>query len=427
MGKITKVVIVIVLLLLIGSIILCSILLNNKSDITNNINEISEEISKEVVVIPELTEIEEQTLEVQEINLENESFEEQGEIAYNGAEKVPNVSLGSYKGLTYYSQIDSRWKNIPYTSTGNSEQTIGISGCGPTAAAMIVSSIKGSITPDKMAELFVNYGYRSANNGTYWSAFKWIADVFDIGYKQVYKLDDAIEALKNNNYVVAACGQGLFTYGGHFVILIGIDGDNIKIYDPYLYKGKFETSTRRGKISIDEDGYTLNCSINNFRQYANYSSFFCYQNDRIDITENTTTVETVPNDEPYVSETSYQAIITANIGLNIRNGASINYSRNGGYSKGEIVTIIAESNGWGKTEKGWIYLEYTEKVDNEKEITKKVTAKIGLNIRSGPSTNSNIIGAYPYGKEVIVYSEEEGWAKVKYNGNYGYMYSKYLK
>lgn len=96
-------------------------------------------------------------------------------------------------------------------------------------------------------------------------------------------------------------------------------------------------------------------------------------------------------------------------------------------SKGEIVTIIAESNGWGKTEKGWIYLEYTEKVDNEKEITKKVTAKIGLNIRSGPSTNSNIIGAYPYGKEVIVYSEEEGWAKVKYNGNYGYMYSKYLK
>ena len=151
------------------------------------------------------------------------------------------------------------------------------------------------------------------------------------------------------------------------------------------------------------------------------------QNDRIDITENTTTVETIPNDEPYVSETSYQAIITANIGLNIRNGASINYSRNGGYSKGEIVTIIAESNGWGKTEKGWIYLEYTEKVDNEKEITKEVTAKIGLNIRSGPSTNSNIIGAYPYGKEVIVYSEEEGWAKVKYNGNYGYMYSKYLK
>ena len=42
---------------------------------------------------------------------EAEGFEEQGIIAYNGAEKTPNVQLGEYSGLTYYSQIDNRWKN----------------------------------------------------------------------------------------------------------------------------------------------------------------------------------------------------------------------------------------------------------------------------------------------------------------------------
>ena len=41
-----------------------------------------------------------------------------------------------------------------YSSIENKSQTIGSSGCGPTSAAMVVSSIKGNITPDTMAELY---------------------------------------------------------------------------------------------------------------------------------------------------------------------------------------------------------------------------------------------------------------------------------
>ena len=134
-----------------------------------------------------------------------------GEIAYNGSSEYPNVKLGEYAGLTYYSQIDSRWKNLPYTSTGNKSQTIGSSACGPTCAAMVVSSIKGTITPPEMADLYVEYGFRSANNGTYWSAFRWTADVFDIGYKEIYKLDEVCDLLEQNYMVIAACGNGLFT------------------------------------------------------------------------------------------------------------------------------------------------------------------------------------------------------------------------
>ena len=100
--------------------------------------------------IPELTTEDEQVLEVQEANLEAEGFERQGEIAYNGSNKTPNVELGKYNGLTYYSQVDSRWANHMYSAINNPSQTIGTSGCGPTSAAMIVSSIRGNITPDRM-------------------------------------------------------------------------------------------------------------------------------------------------------------------------------------------------------------------------------------------------------------------------------------
>lgn len=60
---------------------------------------------------------------------ETEAFLLQGDIAYNGDNEFPSISLGNYTGLTYYSQIDGRWSNHPYTSVGNPNQTIGSSGC----------------------------------------------------------------------------------------------------------------------------------------------------------------------------------------------------------------------------------------------------------------------------------------------------------
>lgn len=321
------------------------------NDSANVVNDESKS-NKSSTEIPILTEEDEQTVEVQET--EAEGFEEQGIIAYNGAEKTPNVQLGEYSGLTYYSQIDNRWKNKMYSSVGNIAQTIGTSGCGPTAAAMVVSSIKGNITPDQMADLYMKYGYRSANQGTYWSAFKWTADVFDIGYSEYYKLDDAIAKLKDNHYIIASCNQGLFTYGGHFVVLVGLEGNYIKIYDSYLYNGKYDVASRRGKAIVK--GNTTYVSLQDFRQYANYKKFFCFKNDRTNVNEN--------NNHSYnanvgISKANYQVKIIANGGLNIRAGASTSYPRVGGYAKGTIVTILAESNGFGKTDRGWISLNYT--------------------------------------------------------------------
>lgn len=365
---------------------------------TNKISEaistVVDEINKSSTEIPNLTETDEQSLEVQET--ESEGFEEQGIVAYNGSEKAPNVQLGEYAGLTYYSQLDSRWSSKMYSSIENKSQTIGSSGCGPTSSAMVVSSIKGNITPDTMAELYTKYGYRSANQGTYWSAFKWTADIFDIGYSECYRLDDAVTKLKDNNYIIASCNQGLFTYGGHFIVLIGVEGDYIKVYDPYLYNGKFDVSSRRGLATVN--GNTVYVSIENFREYANHQKFFCFKNNRTDTKENTTTTTVTDKVESNINKVNYQVKVTANGGLNIRSGASTSYSRVGGYAKGSIVTVLAESNNFGKTNLGWISLAYTTKytavVKNETAQkyttgTYRVNANV-LNVRTGPSTKYKI-------------------------------------
>lgn len=367
--------------------------------VTDTVTDIAtREMSKEEIESLPSTEIIEQTEEQENAvsneqeGEETEGFQLQGEIAYEGAKaETWNVELGDYVGLTYYSQLDSRWASKMYSSVGNSNQTIGSSACGPTCASMVVTATKGAITPDTMCDLFVQHGYRSANNGTYFSAFRAVADEFDIGYEETYYLDKAVELLRNNHYVIVSCGNGLFTTGGHFIVLVGIDGDTLKIYDPYLYSGKFSTSTRRGKVTVD--GNTVYCSIDNFRNYANYSKFFAFAHDGNVQVNNTRPVTTQ----------AYTRYVNAKIGLNIRNKP--NGYIVGGLSNGTAVTVYETDGNWSRigTNK-WVSSNYltsymavasnpVKTISGVKYTTGryKVNASI-LNVRTGPSTKYKIKG-----------------------------------
>lgn len=83
--------------------------------VTDTVTDIATyEMSEEEVKELPSTEIKEQTEEQEkevskEQEVEKESFELQGEIAYEGDRaRTWNVELGDYKALTYYSQIDRK-------------------------------------------------------------------------------------------------------------------------------------------------------------------------------------------------------------------------------------------------------------------------------------------------------------------------------
>jgi len=354
--------------------------------------EMSDAEIKELPTTEIQAQTEEQEKEVSETQatIETEGFEEQGEIAYNGTNEYPNVTLGDYKGLTYYSQIDSRWSNHPYTSIGDYNQTIGTSGCGPTCASMVVTAIKGTIIPPDMGDLFVKYGYRSANNGTYFSAFRFVADTFNIRYEEGYRLDDAVNLVRNNNYVIVSCANGLFTTGGHFITIVGIEGDTLKIYDPYLYAGKFETSTRRGKVTVE--GNTVYVSIDNFRNYANYQKFFAFKQDG----------QVPTNDTKPVTTNTYERYVKANGGLRIRsipNGTIV-----GLLQTGSKVTVYETSSNWSRIGiNQWVCSDYLYSTSQSSSTTSQAVQKVNsyktgkyrviasvLNVRTGAGTNYRI-------------------------------------
>ncbi|PJN88429.1 mannosyl-glycoprotein endo-beta-N-acetylglucosamidase [Bacillus sp. mrc49] len=107
-------------------------------------------------------------------------------------------------------------------------------------------------------------------------------------------------------------------------------------------------------------------------------------------------------------------------------------------TRGTQVTVYSESKGWAKIKAngkdGYVNAKYlsatkpdqvTKAAVTGKTATKYVTAST-LNMRKGGNVSSSIVTRLSKGTQVTVYSESNGWAKVKANGKDGYVSTKYL-
>ena len=142
--------------------------------------------------------------------------------------------------------------------------------------------------------------------------------------------------------------------------------------------------------------------------------------------------------------------------LNLRSSASTTGSVLTKLTTGIEVTVYSEANGWAKVKangkEGYVSAKYLTTSEPSKSstpsipkiqstpapvsapaakpttTTKYVQVATGsqLNLRSSASTTGSVLTKLTTGIEVTVYSEVNGWAKVKANGKEGYVSAKYL-
>lgn len=140
----------------------------------------------------------------------------------------PSTDGKTINKCVHYLQWDSRWKNIKY-STHTSKQTIGNSGCGPSAMAQIMATfIDPKITPVEMCKLSVDNGYRTYSNGTAWDFFAFVFKKYGGFGKFVKTSNMATLKAALSQGALAVCSMnsndnGFWTKGGHFITAIGFD------------------------------------------------------------------------------------------------------------------------------------------------------------------------------------------------------------
>ena len=327
--------------------------------------------------------------------LENDGTVEQDEISYDGTNTGKGIKLltGTPK-LTYYSQADSRWGSIMYSNHGDKSQTIRSSGCGPTSAAMIVSASKGIIIPPTMAQIFNDNGFRSSNNGTYWSAWPFVADFFD--FKEYHPtssfstMKSYITQDKNKDgisdyFVVVSCGYGLWTTGGHYICIMDYipETDEFVGYDPYFYTGKFNTASRRpAKVRTKDNIAYIKSSA--FKTYSNAKNYWVYSNDSSDYTNkkkdksrgSQSSSDKLSDSSNKVKYIRY--VNTKNDPLNVRSGPGTKYKIIRQLLKGSKVNVCEEKNGWSRisTKDEWVSSDYLSKTKSI-TISKSYSTTVG--------------------------------------------------
>jgi 2',3'-cyclic-nucleotide 2'-phosphodiesterase/3'-nucleotidase len=305
--------------------------------------------------------------------------------------------------------------------------------------------LKGDVTIQDMMSVYVfeNYLYGIKMTGKQLKDWmEWSARY----YQQVKSPDDPITKDKTLNIPDYNLDQ---LYGASYTIdLTQPVGNRIK------------NLTVNGKPVKDDDVFTV--AINNYRfnggggfmkaagitnpvivfdsakaygddgQIRNLMISYIKMKGTIDpVVDNYWTISKTPVSEGNIGK---KGIVTATA-LNVRLGAGTNYKVIGVLKAGQSINIVGENNGWykidynGKT--GYVYGKYVASSPDLSNVSVlkavRVTAKDGLNVRLNNSINALKIGAVPYGYELKVVGEYDGWYKVEYNGVYGFVYAKYTK
>ena len=140
-------------------------------------------------------------------------------------------SGGSYPAngmqIPHYLQTD--YGNIPYGGG-----SIASSGCGPTSFAMIASYLTDTTITPADAVAWCGNSYYMPGVGTYWSYFQAAANHFGCGsVTQTSDANQVLQALSEGHPVISSQRAGLFTSGGHFIVLRGVTADSkVMVNDP---------------------------------------------------------------------------------------------------------------------------------------------------------------------------------------------------
>ena len=115
--------------------------------------------------------------------------------------------------------------------------------------------------------------------------------------------------------------------------------------------------------------------------------------------------------EGTATENAFSGTVTEDA-LNIRTGPDTSFQSVGTYQKGDTIHILVQVGSWGYTEQGWVFLTYIEPIAPTYTPGTCIVTR-GLNIRKEPNADSEIVGELVEGSIVTVLEVDGTWGKTE--------------
>lgn len=155
-----------------------------------------------------------------------------GNISTEGDRITYDTVPGCVGEVTYYNQGEEPWASLPYGGS-----TIRASGCGPTAMAIVISTLAGeAVTPEITGNFAIAGGHYVRGKGTS-HAFPSAAAVhwgLSVVRMKRERMDDVVAGLKRGKMAVVICAENTISgSSGHYIVLTGVTEDGyLTIADP---------------------------------------------------------------------------------------------------------------------------------------------------------------------------------------------------
>ena len=169
--------------------------------------------------------------------------------------------------MKYLNQLE--YRHIPYRTRvkmdveeSKKNTTVASSGCGICSICMMIDLLTDTTLDIEECIKISESCVANHAAGTDMSILApVIAEKFNLDYKPSYDYAEAVAHLQRGGQIVAHMGipegqtLGLFTKGGHYICLVGTDGENFCILDPSYTPEKFTIPERAGRINTDHAPY----------------------------------------------------------------------------------------------------------------------------------------------------------------------------
>ncbi len=237
---------------------------------------------------------------------------------------------------------------------------------------------------------------------------------------------------------------------GHTIYHFAADQSSLgdytkKLLDGYSEAGGAQVDFLQGTMEVDGDGHVLSRDIRAVYTVGEGEQKETFMKEaKADFSQDGEVTVSLPDlsgyedvektPAPAATLTAQERTVYATADINVRAAGSLDGAIIGGFSRGSGMSQT------GYTSDGWVQILYNgaaayvwgEYVSQTKPVvTKQQTGTmyttVDLNVRQSYTSESTLLGVIPRGSAVeITGSTDNGWTRVTYKGQTGYVFTKYL-
>lgn len=143
------------------------------------------------------------------------------------------------------------------------DATVKSGGCGPVSMSIVIDNLfgKGTLPPEESAKFAIECGAR-VSGGTNMSIFvENLLKKYKMQFVALNDIDSVVSRLTDPTKCIAIANvsgdidgvkTGIFSNGGHYIVLSQADSNSVQIIDPGLYSTKYSSAYRKKFVNVQD-------------------------------------------------------------------------------------------------------------------------------------------------------------------------------